>query len=196
MAKSGVRVIRDDVAKTLGAIKKLTGLDVLVGVPSTKADRDDGEPINNAQLAYIHTFGSTIQVPAREQTIGRRGNRFARAADADRMTTHTIPAHEVVIPPRPFLEPGVKNAQPKTTPRLKRAAELAVQGDFDGAEKELHKAGLIAQNEVRAVINAGVAPPLAESTLRNRRSRGRTGTVPLIDKGELRNSISYVVRKK
>lgn len=194
--KPGVRKTRDDVAKVLSSIKQLSGLDVLVGVPSTKADREDGDPINNAQLAYIHTFGSTIQVAAREQTVGRKGNRFAKAKNATSQTTHTVPAHEIVIPPRPFLEPGVQNAQPKTTPRLKRAAELALTGDFDAAEKELHKAGLIAQNEVRAVINAGVAPALADSTLRSRRSRGRTGTVPLIDTGELRNSITYVVRKK
>jgi hypothetical protein len=196
MAKSGTRIVRDDVARVASAIKKLTGLDVLVGVPSDKADRDDGEPINNAQLAYIHTFGSTIQVGEREATVGRRGGRFATAKKATSQTTHTVPAHEVVIPPRPFLEPGVRNAMPKVVPRFKRAAEAALRGDIGAARSQLDAAGLIAQNEVRAVINAGVAPPLAESTIRARRARGRTGTVPLIDKGELRNSITYVVRKK
>lgn len=195
MAKTGVRIVRDDVAKTMRAIKRLVGLDVLVGVPSSKADRDDGEPINNAELAYIHTFGSTIQIPAREQTVGRKNGKFAKAKKATSTTTHTIPAHEVVIPPRPFLVPGVQNAVPKTTPKLRKAAQLALRGDMPGAETELNKAGLVAQNEVRAVINAGVAPELAESTKRARRARGRTGEVPLIDTGELRNSITYVVRK-
>jgi hypothetical protein len=31
--------------------------------------------------------------------------------------------------------------------------------------------------------------------LRARRARGRTGDVPLVDTGELRNSITYVIRK-
>lgn len=193
---TGVKKTRDDTAVLMASIKRLASLDVLVGVPSTKADRDDGEPINNAQLAYIHTFGSTIQVPEREQTIGRRNGRFAKPSKAKAFTTHTIPAHEVVIPPRPFLEPGVQEALPKITPRLAAAARLALSGDPYGAEDQLHAAGLIAQNAVRAVINAGVAPALAPGTLASRRARGRTGDIPLIDKGELRNSITYVVRRK
>ena len=63
----------------------------------------------------------------------------------------------------------------------------------------LHRVGLTAQNSVRRVINAGVAPPLAASTLRSRRTRKvakRTGTVALIDTGQLRNSITYVIRPK
>lgn len=194
--RNGVRVVRDDTAKALAALKRLAGLDVLVGVPSANANRDDDTPLNNAQLAYIHTFGSTIQVAEREATVGRKNGRFAKAKNATYETSHTVPAHEIVIPPRPFLEPGIVNATPKTTPRLKAAANLALQGNFDGAERQLHAAGLIAQNEVRAVINAGPPPPLAESTIRSRRSRGRTGTVPLVDTGELRNSITYVVRAK
>jgi hypothetical protein len=195
MIKSGVKKTRDDVAAVMASIKRLTRMDVLVGVPSTKADRDDDAPLNNAQLAYIHTFGSTIHVPTREATVGRRNGKFASAKRATSQSTHTVPAHEIVIPPRPFLIPGVENAEPRTVPKLAAAARLALTGDFPGAEKKLNEAGIIAQNEVRAVINAGVPPPLAESTLRARRARGRTGDVPLVDTGELRNSITYVIRK-
>lgn len=46
-------------------LKKLKKLSVLVGIPQEKASRP-GEPINNAELAYIHTNGSPIQgIPAR-----------------------------------------------------------------------------------------------------------------------------------
>lgn len=205
--KSGVFKTRDDVAKCLASIKRLTGMQVLVGVPSEKAQRDeDAEgPINNAQLAYIHTYGATIQVAEHETTINRKLNadgsfgkngQFVKASKANFASTHTVPAHEIEIPARPFLVPGIENAQPKLVPKLRAAAKLAVQGDFPGAEKKLHECGLIAQNSVRAVIGAGIAPPLAASTLRNRRARGRSGDVPLIDTAELRNSITYVVRQK
>jgi hypothetical protein len=33
-------------------------------------------------------------------------------------------------------------------------------------------------------------------TLERRRAKGRTGTKPLIDTGQLRNAITYVLRKK
>lgn len=196
MAKSGLSIKRDTTTKSLASIRRLMGLDVLVGVPSSKAERDDDSPLNNAQLAYIHTYGATIQVPEHEATVGRNGGKFAPVKGAASTTTHTVPAHEVNIPPRPFLEPGVMNAAPKVTQFFKRAAALAAKGEFDAARRELDKAGLVAQNEVRAVINAGIAPPLSERTLRERRARGRTGEVPLIDTGGLRNSITYVIRQK
>jgi hypothetical protein len=70
------------------------------------------------------------------------------------------------------------------------------------------------QNAVRTKITDGPFAPLADSTLRARARRGRKGAVaelksraqgnapnnanakPLIDTGQLRKSITYVVRKK
>lgn len=109
---------------------------------------------------------------------------------------HENGAPKANIPPRPFLIPGVKNAEPKTAKRFEAAAKAALSGNPDGVERNLHAAGLIAQNAVRAVINSGVPPELSERTLEARRRRGRTGDVPLIDTGQLRNSITYVIRQK
>ena len=59
-----------------------------------------------------------------------------------------------------------------------------------------NKAGLIAQNSVKATITAGEGfAPLAESTLAARKRRGVSRTKPLIDTGSLLNSITYVIRK-
>ena len=57
-----------------------------------------------------------------------------------------------------------------------------------------HAAGLIAQNSVRRTLTTAAYRPLSERTLAERRARGRTGTKPLIDTGQYRNSITYVVR--
>lgn len=100
------------------------------------------------------------------------------------------------IPPRPFLVPGVAEATAKVTPQLQKGVEAALDGDVDGAERRMAAAGLLAQNSVRARINSGISPELKDSTLAARRRRGRTGTVPLIDTGQLRNSITYVIRKR
>lgn len=203
--RSGLTVKRDTVKKSLDAIKKLTGLDVLVGIPSDKAERDDDSPLNNAQLAYIHTYGATIKVPEHEATIYRavdangdfkKGGQFVKKKKSNFATTHVVPEYEVTIPPRPFLEPGVKNATPRVTPILKKAASLAAGGDITGAKRQLESAGLTAQTAVQAVFGSGVHVPLADSTLRKRRAKGRTGDVPLVDTGELRNHITYVVREK
>jgi hypothetical protein len=68
----------DNVAAMLHAVDTLTSQKLYVGVPNTTATRppdpDDepGEPINNAQLAYIHNFGSPARnIPARPfMTLG------------------------------------------------------------------------------------------------------------------------------
>lgn len=100
------------------------------------------------------------------------------------------------LPARPFLVPGVESVQKEATNQLKRGGDAALSGRAMDADKAMHAAGIIAQNGVKAKINSGVPPALAASTLAARRRRGRTGEKPLIDKGELRNSVTYVIRKK
>jgi phage gpG-like protein len=100
------------------------------------------------------------------------------------------------IPARPFLVPGVEDAEARTIPRLKAAATAALAGDAEKVDQRLHQAGLIAQSAVQAKINSNVPPPLAESTLEARRARGRTGERTLVDTGQLRNSITYVLRRR
>jgi hypothetical protein len=56
--KSGVQTIVDNVAKAIAGIEKLATTRVMVGVPAEKGSRNDGEPINNAALLYIHENGA------------------------------------------------------------------------------------------------------------------------------------------
>jgi len=100
------------------------------------------------------------------------------------------------LPARPFLAPGVEDALPKAEKQLERGAQGALNGHIDAGDKAMHAAGLIAQSSVRAKIQSNIPPPLAPSTLADRRRRGRTGTIPLIDTGQLRNAVTYVIRKK
>ncbi|NSX05087.1 hypothetical protein [Cupriavidus gilardii] len=100
------------------------------------------------------------------------------------------------LPARPFLVPGVSDSLPKATAQLEKAATAALEGDPAAVERRLSSAGLEAQNSVRAKINSGIKPDLKPSTIADRLRRGRTGTVPLVDTGQLRNSITYVIRRK
>lgn len=66
MTKSTVRISKSKLPEFLKAVKALTSKEVLVGIPADKADRSDGEQINNAQLGYIHETGSPSRnIPAR-----------------------------------------------------------------------------------------------------------------------------------
>ena len=98
------------------------------------------------------------------------------------------------IPARPHLLPGVAAVQDKVATRLTQAADAAASGRVSDAERHLHAAGLLAQNSVRRTLTTTAYRPLSERTLAERRARGRTGTKPLIDTGQYRRSITYVVR--
>lgn len=175
----------DRLAEVVKSINALTGKDVLVGIPDTMTERKPDEeadhgPMTNATLGYIHEFGS----PAAN------------------------------IPARPFLIPGVKDGRKQYENRLKKAAQLALDGNTSGVEAQLSMAGQEARDAVKAKINSGGFEPLADATLRRRAAKGRKGAAaelasrragnapgtdlakPLIDTGQLRNSITYVVRGK
>lgn len=109
---------------------------------------------------------------------------------------HETGAPAAGIPARPFLVPGVAAAEEDVADQLAKGATAALAGDKTGIDQRLHAAGLVAETSVKNTLNAGVEPALADSTIAARARRGRTGTVPLIDTGKLRNSITHVVRRK
>lgn len=105
-------------------------------------------------------------------------------------------APEANIPARKWLEPGIRAAQNKVISYMKQAAQYGLVGDNAGVERALHSAGMAAVNTTKARINAGIPPPLKASTIAGRLSRGRKGTIPLVDTGQFRNSVTYVLRDK
>lgn len=98
------------------------------------------------------------------------------------------------IPARPFLIPGVRSVGDQAADVLKNAAKKAVTGEST-IDKGLHAAGMIAQNAVKMRIrNQEGFAPLANSTLRARKRKGKEGTKALIRTGQLINSIKYVIK--
>jgi len=111
----------DNTLNIIKDIKKLTGFDVLVGIPEANAERTntDGSksPINNAQLLYIHSKGSPVQK----------------------------------IPPRPLMEPALEASgnKERIDEDLKKAAQLMLDGKPEAAIKALHRAGIDGVNIIR-----------------------------------------------
>lgn len=66
---SNVAIKIDRVAQVLKGLKELSETKVLVGIPSTKAMRQD-EPITNAAIGYINEHGSPeANIPARPHMV-------------------------------------------------------------------------------------------------------------------------------
>lgn len=149
------------------AIQRLRRSEVYVGIPADATLRKDDQ-INNASLMYIHTHGSPLNN----------------------------------IPARPVVEPGIMAAKDLIVPELGRAARALISSvdwgtgkgnaapDADAAEKHLNRAGMIAANAVKRYFTEGDLEPNAPSTIREKGSDR-----PLIDTGELRRSVTYIVKE-
>lgn len=103
-------------------------------------------------------------------------------------------APEMNIPARPHLVSGVKKAMPDIVKAYKKGAQQVLDGQYDKAKAAHQVVGIKASNSVKAVITAVIPPPLAPRTIAERKKRGRTGTTPLIDTGQYRRNIDYVVK--
>lgn len=178
---ANLKVTLDKTAEIEKALKALSNTSVLVGIPSDD-ERQPGElgsetrvqsAIGNAALAYIHENGSPAQN----------------------------------IPARPFFQPGVNESKDRWASYLEQAGAKAFEGNATAMDRALHAAGMTAVAAVKNRIAAGIPPPLAQSTVdaRRKRSKGSSyrrkaataaDTTPLIDTGQMINSITYVIRKK
>lgn len=130
---------------------------------------------------------------------------------------HDNGAPEANIPARPFMIPGITNAGPKLAAIAKQMGKQALKSSTSSriaVEQGYHAMGLVAQASIRAVINSGIDPPLADATVRARAARGRKGAKqelknrdkglppstqlakPLVDTAQLRNAVNYVIRNR
>jgi phage gpG-like protein len=123
----------------------------------------------------------------------------AKSARDDQMNNATLayihnfgsPAQN--IPARPFLGPGIAKKQDEIAQELKAAGKDALDLKGNKIGQRLTRVGLLAQAGIRSMFGGGEMAPLKPETITR---KGGKKTTPLIDTGQLRNSISFVVRDK
>lgn len=101
------------------------------------------------------------------------------------------------IPARPVMSIGIRNAQDQIAEEFKKCALTSLDKGLSGLITYYERAGLIASNSVKKAINSqeGIKEP-ADATIASRKSKGFKGTKALIVTGQLRNSITYIVKGK
>lgn len=154
---------------------------------------------------FDHTAGAVAAISELSQTrvmigvpaekAGREQTEAQPINNATLMYIHEHGAPEANIPARPVLYPAAAEVQKTWVPMLKRAAEYAMKGDRTSMMNQFHAIGLLGQNAMRKRITDGPFIPLKPATLAARRAKGRTGTKPLIDTGQLRRALTYVIRR-
>jgi hypothetical protein len=175
------------------SLKALADRRVLVGFPRATNKREGNEPINNAELGYIHNYGAPeAHIPQRE---------FMR------------PGFQAVLSEVIDLYKSAAKAA------CRNESVVMSGASFAELDKYLHRIGLRLQASIKQTIRAGLSPELAAATVAARIARRKSKKwrrqrqimvdanvaagkapgagifTPLIDTAAMLNSITYVIRK-
>lgn len=101
------------------------------------------------------------------------------------------------IPARPFLEPGILDAQKDILADMEEGALKTLDGDTKAAETALEKAGMHAELSVKEQFTDNNWPRLKHDRYRKgKKAQKKEDATPLVDTGQLRRAVTHVVRKK
>lgn len=93
------------------------------------------------------------------------------------------------IPPRPFFSNAFEKAREKIAQRVRQYADLIFLGRIT-TERALRLIGAEFKGDIQTEIKSGTYEPLSAYTIAHRR---KNTTKPLIDTGQLRQSVQYEV---
>jgi len=182
----GFQELQDELAKELNALK--SNKVVTVGIHEEAGDVESGD-LTMAGLGAMLNFGATIKHP------GGTSYGYASKAAADRdevrflkkgagyMELGVTQPHNIDIPAREWLEPGVVKATPEVLPIIQDGMEAGQSMD-----QILEAVGVVAAVAVKVYMTDLKTPPNAASTIRKKGSSN-----PLIDSGAMRQSVTHKV---
>lgn len=188
-------IIQDKLTQVVGSINALVKKRVLVGIPESTAERsDDNEegPMNNATLGYIHENGSpAANIPARpflipgveevEDKIADRLKKASKAAvdgksgEVDRQFEAAGTIAEQSVKAK-INDGDFAPLKPSTIANRRRG-----RGTDSMRDSEIEYAELIASGAQAAGMSLSEIEAAA-------------GIQPLVNTGQLRNSITHVIR--
>ena len=189
-----VKMTKDNVSVVLRSIQKLASQEVLIGIPATTTERQDDQAVNNATIGYIQETGSPAQnIPARphlvpgvEEALPEATDQLKKgasaalsgnqaAADKSLQAAGLIGQNKV----RAKVNSGIEPALSPSTIR-NRFRQRGTLGRRKSEEKYLD------------LIDSGAqAAGMSLSEIQS-----QAGIISLVNTGQYRNSITYVVRKK
>lgn len=186
--KNGLATVLDETARVIGGIQMLASTRVMAGVPADRAPRDDedGRPINNAELAYIHNNGAPeVGIPQRQFMEPGIQSVQGRIEDRLRMTAVAASEGKLEAADRGFHQAGLI-AQSGIRAKLTEGVPPPLAPSTVAARIRRVKG-----KKRRAKIDADLASGIPAS-----RQNGAEGVfTPLIVTGQLRSAINYVVRR-
>lgn len=165
------------------------------------------------KMKNLKNIDVLVGVPG--ETVSRKNNK-EDINNAQLLYIHSKGSPLKNIPARPVIEPAISEAKNKAqiAENLKLASQLMLEGEHEGAIRQLHLTGLDAVNKIKAWFedSANNWSPLQRATIlariRKQKSKKKrkelydllisdpSKFLPLQDTGQLRNAITYVVEAK
>lgn len=166
-------------------MKKLrTNRSVTIGIHED-AGNHPGTDMTMAQLGATLNYGATINHPGgtaygyKTKTDAKNDKfRFLKNGQGYAVIGYTKP-HDIVIPPRPWLIPGVASGTREIIAQIRDGIK-----SHQPVDDLLEGVGLVAAGKVQEFMTELRDPPNAASTIRQKGSDN-----PLIDTGALRASV-------
>ncbi len=131
-------------------------------------------------------------------TVGIFGERADAAhAGTEKSNVEIAGFHEFGTPtikPRSYIRATVDAEKGRIRQLQKRLAEQIIKRRTTEAQG-LNLIGVFLQGKMQTRIQAGIAPPLEDATIKRKTVQGKKGTTPLIDTGQLIQSITFAVMR-
>ena len=179
-------IIKDGFPDLERSLKNLIAKQVLVGVPSQNADRQDGDPVNNATRAYIHDNGSPAQLitPRPFMAPGIQQAKAVILKHMDRAAQDGLDGHD----PEPAMGRAGTAAVSSIRNVIRTAdfAPLAESTILNRYRSRRTKSMRPDEKEFQRLVDADMSVEEAQKI---------AGIRPLINTGEMQKSITYVIRK-
>lgn len=159
---------------------------------------ESASKMHNIKKALKWTKNNYVLVGIPQKSTDRpKSNQKVGVTNAELLFMHTNGSPINNVPARPVIEPAIYNDRERIAKMLSKAFSLKLDGKNEEAEKQLKLVGMRSQNVCRAWFTNpdNGWPPNAPSVYNNKLKKGSTDPKPLIDTGELRKSITYVVVK-
>lgn len=173
------------------ALRQLAGYVITIGVHGAKGGSElhKGTALTQVQLAAVHEFGATIEHPGGTpyKIIKGKAVFLSKESATGPGILYTKP-HKIVIPQRSFLRATVDEGT-AAIDKLINDEISAIVENKRRASQSAERIGLVIMGMVQKRISDGIDPPNKAATIRRKGS-----DKPLVRYGELKSSITYVVR--
>lgn len=161
--------------------------------------QDSNKNLENLMNAVSYMQNNYVLVGIPQKTSSRPEDKIGskEITNAELLYIHTNGSPVNNIPARPVIEPAIYNDSERLSKMLMKGFQQLCDGDVEKCDRTLQLIGTRAQKVCRDWFTnpANGWPPNSPGVIAAKLRKGSTAPKPLIDTGELRKSITYVIVK-